>query len=267
MPMSAYDRLVQAAHARPPIACVVLGSGLNEIPDAWPQITAAAFHELPGLPRTTVAGHRGRLALYAWLDRSVMVFQGRVHYYEGHAWELVVRPVHIAAELGVSTLILTNASGGIGPSHAPGTLMLIRDQLEAMVPQWWRAPTRVSPFAESLRDLVREAAVGAQEPLSEGVYACVTGPNYETPAEVRALRACGAAAVGMSTAYEARTAAAMGMRVAGLSCVANWAAGISSTPLSHHEVLATVQSVAGRLGRVLTEVLNRIGSRAQSERE
>jgi len=348
-----------ACRAQPPLAALVLGSGLNDVADSWPRLHTVPFAELPGMPKTTVAGHQGRLCLHEFAGRTVLVFQGRLHFYEGHPWDIVERPVHIARELGVRNLILTNASGGIGPAQEAGTLMAIRDHIWAMRPDWWRwyaqfnfgenferpepiskyqqfecvdltdvtvpravidmipesiaVENRVFPlsldrgvlrlctskvadydFLQRLnfilnRDIqpvfadakqigaaiarhydqpshysqrllagLRLAAADAGVELNEGVYACVTGPSYETPAEICAFRALGADAIGMSTVHEAITARQLGMDVAGISCIANRAAGISPTPLSHAEVLAVVTAAANKIGRLLQAFLDRL---------
>ncbi|HEV3143344.1 MAG TPA: purine-nucleoside phosphorylase [Gemmataceae bacterium] len=250
--------MLASVQSRPPLAAVVLGSGLNEVTDGLPSLLELPFTSLPGMPAVTVTGHRGRLSLLEIHRSTLLVFQGRLHYYEGHSWDVVARPVHLAAELGVKTLILTNASGGIGAGLQAGTLLSVRDHIAAFQPNWWRQPglggawpPLPSVYSLRLRMLLQDAAKSIDLPLPEGAYACVTGPNYETPAEVRALKAIGADAVGMSTVHEARTAAALGMEVGAISCVANLAAGISPTPLSHAEVLANVRAVAGKLAKLL----------------
>jgi len=253
-----YSDLQAAVQVQPPLAGLILGSGLNEVTDGLKCLIDLPFAALPGMPATTVAGHRGRLSLVEFEQNTLLVFQGRLHYYEGHSWDMVARPIHIASELGVKTLILTNASGGIGDGLRAGSLIAVRDHIAAFHPNWWRrpglggiGPSLPSVYSPRLRALLQKATSAIGLTLPEGVYACVTGPNYETPAEVRALKAIGADAVGMSTVHEAKTAAVLGMEVSAISCVANLAAGISPTPLSHAEVLANVRAVAERLGKLL----------------
>lgn len=238
----------------PPIAALVLGSGLNAAVDDLPQRHMAPFAELPGMPGAGVAGHRGRLCLHDLDGRGVLVFQGRVHFYEGHDWDTVARPVHLAHELGARTLILTNASGGIGERQTAGSLMAVRDHIPAMTPHWYRTPSAPTPYSPGLLDLLTQ--IDPNLPL--GVYAAVTGPNYETPAEVRMLQSVGADAVGMSTVHEANVGASLGMEVAAISCVANRAAGLSASPLSHAEVLAVVASAARRMTELLHQFLRRL---------
>ncbi|HLW66535.1 MAG TPA: purine-nucleoside phosphorylase, partial [Gemmataceae bacterium] len=226
MANATYSDLLEAIQVQPPLAGLVLGSGLNEVTDGLPCPIDVPFASLPGMPATTVAGHRGRLSLLEWDQGTLLVFQGRVHYYEGHSWNVVAQPIRLAAELGVKTLLLTNASGGIGQELCAGSLIAVRDHIAAMQPNWWRQPglggiaaSLPSVYAPRLRSLLQRAAADIGLALPEGVYACVTGPNYETPAEVQALKKLGADAVGMSTVHEARIAAALGMEVAAISCV------------------------------------------------
>jgi purine-nucleoside phosphorylase len=242
--------LHDACRTRPPRVGLILGSGLSGVTDELPLLHAVPFAELPGMPASTIAGHRGRVCLHEYEHGTLLAYQGRLHFYEGHSWDVVERPVRLAHELGARTLILTNASGGIGPTQEAGSLMAIRDHLAAMTPWWWRTERKPSPYSARLLDLI-------DREISRGVYACVTGPNYETPAEIRALRSLGADAVGMSTVHEANVAAGLGMEVAGISCVANRAAGMSPTLLSHAEVLAAVQAAAGRMTKLLRSMLLR----------
>jgi len=253
MTADSFSALRETVQSRPPVAALILGSGLNEVTDSLLCLHKVAFGDLPGMPKTTVLGHRGQLCLHEVFGRTVLGFQGRLHFYEGHSWEIVERPVRLAAELGAPVLVLTNASGGIGALQRAGSLMAIRDHIPAMRPNWWREPERPSPYSHRLLKLMGEAAKAAGQELPAGVYACVTGPNYETPAEVRGYQAAGADAVGMSTVHEAFTGASLGMEVAAISCVANRAAGISPTSLSHAEVLAMVRQAGQRMTRLIHE--------------
>jgi purine-nucleoside phosphorylase len=220
------------------------------------------FAEVPGLAGTSVAGHRGTLLMGDWAGRRVLVFEGRLHRYEGHEWQGVVEPVRLSAFLGARSLIFTNAAGGIHDALGPGSLMLLRDHIEWTWPNCWRRPgpgglggDRPSPYAAGSQEVFLKTAREQGIVLRAGVYAAVTGPCYETPAEVRALRAWGADAVGMSTAREAQEAFDLGMRCAAISCVTNRAAGLSGEPLRHDEVLATAQAQSERLLSLFEGVL------------
>jgi purine-nucleoside phosphorylase len=256
--MSEYDDFRRLCDSYPPRTFVVLGSGMGSlIRRLTPApIASVMFRDVPGLPSSSVAGHLGRLVLSPVIDSSrwILVSEGRVHYYEGHPWEVVVRPIQLAASLGIRTAILTNAAGGIRSDLAPGTLMPIRDHLEWNRPYPWRQPARQSPYSKRILDLMAEIG-GTSAP---GVYASVTGPSYETPAEIRALRSQGADAVGMSTTREALAGAETGMEVAALSLVTNRAAGLSAAPLDHAEVLAVGRQAAERLGELLVSLLARL---------
>jgi purine-nucleoside phosphorylase len=251
-----FAAFAEAARAARPDAALVLGSGLGSAA-RLSGACAVPFAEVPGLPAATVAGHRGCLALGEWGGRRVLVFEGRAHFYEGHPWRDVTAPVRAAAFLGARVLLLTNAAGGIRDDLGPGSLMAVRDHIEWTRPYCWRQPGS-SPYAPRLLDLLDEAAVAAGLALRRGVYAMVTGPCYETPAEVRALRAWGAHAVGMSTAREARAACDAGLECAAVSCVTNRAAGLGAGPLDHEEVLTAARAQSERLADLLEEFLRRL---------
>lgn len=232
----------------------VLGSGLGPVTSRIKPRCSVGFGEIPGLVAPTVAGHGGALTLGDWAGRPVLVFSGRLHFYEGHSWVRVVRPMEVLSELEVRAVVLTNAAGGINSTFAAGSLMALTDHLECNHPRWWHSPgpgRRPSPYSAELNDRLTATAATVGVALHHGIYAAVTGPVYETPAEVRALQSLGADAVGMSTAREAARANEIGLPVAAISCVANLAAGLSATPLSHHEVLEAVAASAERLGRLL----------------
>jgi purine-nucleoside phosphorylase len=249
--MSSFAELREVCRSRPPRVGLILGSGLSGVSDELPLLHAVPFAELSGMPGSSVVGHRGRVCLHEYEHGTLLAFQGRLHFYEGHPWDIVERPVRLAHELGVRTLILTNASGGIGAAQEAGSLMAIRGHLAAMRPWWWREAPTPSPYSPRLLDMI-------DPEIPRGTYACVTGPNYETPAEIRALSSLGADAVGMSTVHEANVAAGLGIEVAGISCVANRAAGMSPTPLSHAEVLAAVHAAAGKMSKVLKSLLRQL---------
>jgi purine-nucleoside phosphorylase len=251
-----FAAFAEAARAVRPDVALVLGSGLGSAARLC-GACAVPFAEVPGLPAAAVAGHRGRLALGEWAGRRVLVFEGRVHFYEGHSWRDVTAPVRTAALLGARVLLLTNAAGGIRDDLGPGSLMAVRDHIDLTRPYCWRQ-SESSLYSPRLLDLLDEAAGAAGVVLGRGVYAMVTGPCYETPAEVRALRACGADAVGMSTAREARAACDAGLECAAVSCITNRAAGLGAGPLSHEDVLTTAAAQNERLADLLEEFLRRV---------
>lgn len=248
---AAFEGFARSARTLVPRTAVVLGSGLGGVTAGFRETASVAFGDIPGMTPTTVHGHRGRLALGLWGDTPALIFLGRLHFYEGHSSDVVIGTIRAAAELGVKRLVLTNAAGGIHPSLGPGSLMAIRGHLKLIGPDAWRALAAGSAVAAPYSERLLSLMPG----VLRGVYAALTGPSYETPAEIRALAACGADAVGMSTALEAEAAAELGLEVAGISCVTNAAAGIGSQPLDHKEVLGNAQLVVERLARVLTGLI------------
>jgi purine-nucleoside phosphorylase len=255
-----YADLVHAARRRPPRVALVLGSGLGGLADHIGTEAVLPYAQIPGMTAPSVDGHGGRLILGDWAGQRVLVFAGRLHRYEGHAWRRALQPVHLAHELGAQILLLTNAAGGIRTELTPGSLMLLRDHVDATAAGWWRCcagldAKRPSPYSAALFARLLAAARHTGAELAAGVYAQVTGPCYETKAEIRALRACGADAVGMSTAREADTAAALGMRGAAISCITNRAAGLCDGPIQHEEVLDAGTKFAQRLARLIGQFL------------
>jgi purine-nucleoside phosphorylase len=247
-----------------PEILAVLGSGLGALADAVEEPISIPFQDLPGLPPAGVGGHQGRFVAGVLEGRRVLVQAGRFHFYEGHPAGVVLAPVRAAALLGVSTLLVTNAAGGVNPDFGLGTLMLIRDHLNLMgrnplvgpgIPGEPRFPDMSVAYDADLRALARRTAKELGIPLEEGVYAAVSGPSYETPAEVRMIGLLGGDAVGMSTVPEVIVARARGMRVLGISLITNPGAGISSRPLSHQEVLEAGQEAAPRFQRLIRGIL------------
>jgi len=232
-----------------PRTAVVLGSGLGAIGGRFHERAAIPFGDVPGLTSTSVGGHSGKLALGEWGGTPALVFFGRVHFYEGHNPEVVTAPVRLAASLGVKRLVLTNAAGGIHPSLSPGCLMPLRGHLALLDSNAWKAAHVATPYSERLSKLLEV------EGLLAGVYAALTGPSYETPAEIRALKVMGADAVGMSTAREAECAASLGLEVAAISCITNRAAGLGDSTLDHAEVLTTAKLAADRLGGLIGKLV------------
>jgi purine-nucleoside phosphorylase len=240
---------------------MVLGSGLGGLADEIDDVVAIPFAELPGWPAPSAAGHGGRLLLGVLRGLPVACLQGRLHLYEGLSERLVVEPALLLGRLGAEILLLTNASGGVNPAFAAGTLMVISDHInltgrnpllgpndDSLGP---RFPDMSEVWDRELCQRLHAAARAEDVHLRDGVYLGLTGPTYETPAEVRMIRALGADAVGMSTVMEAIAASWAGLRVCGVSLVTNAGAGLSATPLSHAEVLAAAEEAGPRLTRVV----------------
>lgn len=251
--MEASPALERLQSFRPEVA-LVLGSGMGSVARRLDKLHSLPFAALPGLAPPSVNGHAGQLTLAEWAGRRVLVFEGRLHRYEGHSWECVTAPVRLAARLGVQVLLVTNAAGGIHESLRPGSLMALRDHIDCTRPN---VSTRRDLYSPRLLDLLAQTAADLGQELHQGTYAAVTGPCYETPAEIRALRARGADAVGMSTAREIEAACAAGLECAAISCITNRAAGLSAGTIHHEEVLTTAAAVAERLGTLLETVLER----------
>jgi purine-nucleoside phosphorylase len=250
-----------------PRLAVVLGSGLGHLARRLEDAASVPFTRLPGFPAATVAGHAGEFIAGRAGGREVLFQAGRIHRYEGHAPGVVALPVRVLARLGVSTLILTNAAGGLRPDFVTGTLMLVADQVNLtfgnplagpVCAGEVRFPDMSDPFDAGLRELARTVAREQRRPLREGVYAGVAGPSYETAAEIRMLRRLGADAVGMSLVYEVVAARALGLRCLGLSTITNLAAGLSPSRLTHEEVLAAGRQVRDGVWDLLEGVIARI---------
>lgn len=250
--------LLAAALESPPQVAIVLGSGMGAVAQRTQTSLVVPFHEVPGLATPTVENHRGVVHLGQWGGKRVLVFEGRLHYYEGHSWTQIEQPIRLAASLGVRTVLLTNAAGGIHDDLSPGSFMLVRDHVEWNRPYCWREAgpgARPSPYSPGSAEKMRSAASKIGLHLHEGIYAAVTGPNFETPAEIRALKACGADAVGMSTTREASCSATLGLECAAVSCITNRAAGLSSGPITNEEVLVTAGAQSQRLGDLIEAFL------------
>ncbi len=260
--MGSYADLLSAARAQPPRVALVLGSGLGGLADLLDHPLRVSFAEIPGLPAPSVHGHRGELLLGTWSGQPVLVFAGRVHYYEGHSWNAVVRPIDEARELGARVLLLTNAVGGIRDDLRGGALVALTDHFQWTGPFPWRqpgpggiGPARPSPYSPRLIERLQIAAASLGEVLPTGVYAQLTGPMYETPAEIRALRTCSADVVGMSTAREIERGHELGLECAAISCVCNAAAGLGNGPISHDDVLDISAKLRQRLTRLIDRFL------------
>jgi purine-nucleoside phosphorylase len=238
---------------------IVLGSGLGALVDEVDAILALPYEEISGLPTSTVPGHTGRFVFGKLGGRRVVVAQGRVHLYEGRTAEEVTANVQFMSALGIQHLVLTNAAGTLNPEHPPGTWMMLSDHLNLTgTTPLLGGPNFVDMsevYSASLRARFRELACDEGVTLHEGVYAGLLGPQYETPAEIRMLQRIGADAVGMSTVLEAIQARALGIEVAGFSCLTNWAAGLGQATLDHKEVLETGLKAGSQLVRLLTRAL------------
>ena len=259
--MTPFAAFAETVAALAPRTAVVLGSGLAGATAAFIERVSIGFGDIPGLVPPTVHGHGGKLAVGEWSGAPALLFLGRLHFYEGHPWNVVTGTIRTVAELGAKRVVLTNAAGGINPALAPGELMAIRGHIKLLGPHAWRLLANDNGLSQSYSPSLlatmqaHEAAAGRE--LLAGVYAALTGPSYETPAEIRALANCGADAVGMSTAMEAEEASRLGLEVAGISCITNQAAGLGDATLDHAEVLVNaklaVERMAGLLGLLVGE--------------
>jgi purine-nucleoside phosphorylase len=258
---TAVARIKKLSWMRPTLA-LVLGSGFNHVLRELVVAARVPYAKLPGFPKTSVAGHAGELLVGKLGDTPVMVLSGRAHFYEGHALEQVTFAMRTLAAYGIRDVLLTNAAGGINRKFRAGDFMLLTDHINLMgvnplcgpaVPGLPRFVDLTQAYDPKLRALLVAAARTARVKLQRGVYLAVSGPSYETPAEVRAFARLGADAVGMSTVPEVIVARQHGLRVAALSCLTNLAAGISKSPLSHEEVLATAERVKLIGARLLKE--------------
>lgn len=271
--MDVYEQIREAAAfigqsgSFTPEVGIVLGSGLGDYADTAADRTVIPYADIPHFKRVSVAGHAGRLVLGQIAGKNVAILQGRYHYYEGHHIRDVVFPVRVLAGLGIQKLLLTNAAGGINRNLEPGDLMIIRDHLNLMGTNPLRGtnedrlgtrfPDMSRAYDPEMRRIIAEGMRALGMPVKTGVYVALTGPSYETPAEIKMFSVLGADAVGMSTVPEVIAARHMGVKVAAISCISNLAAGISDQPLSHQEVTETADRVKsnfiGLLNRVIPE--------------
>ncbi|MBC7912294.1 MAG: purine-nucleoside phosphorylase [Pyrinomonadaceae bacterium] len=248
---------------------LVLGSGLGAFADDLQESVSLSYEEIPGFARSTVEGHAGQLVLGKIENVSVAAMQGRFHYYEGYSFEDVVFPIRTFGLLGIKSLVLTNAAGGINVELNQGALMVINDHLNLMHASPLRGahdarfgarfPDMTEVYARDYQEIAVEEAHNMNLELRRGIYAALTGPSYETPAEIRMLRTLGADAVGMSTVPEAIVARQMGIKVLGISCITNMAAGVIGEPINHDEVIET----GARVHETFKELLRRVIPRLQ----
>lgn len=263
-----YDKLLRCYHSvrekisfEPQVA-LILGSGLGDYAEQIQVEAVLDYHDIEGFPVSTVLGHKGRFVFGYIQNVPVVIMQGRVHFYEGYDMHDVVLPTRLMGMLGAKVLFLTNAAGGMQKGMHAGDFMLITGHISSFVPSpligpnieelGTRFPDMSEVYKKDLQEIIRNTAINCGIPLKEGVYVQTTGPNYETPEEIRMYRSLGADAVGMSTACEAMAANHMGMRVCGISCISNLAAGISENPLTHAEIQKTADRVAPLFQQLIT---------------
>ena len=263
-----YDKLLRCYHSvrekisfEPQVA-LILGSGLGDYAEQVQVEAVLDYHDIEGFPVSTVLGHKGRFVFGYIQNVPVVIMQGRVHFYEGYDMHDVVLPTRLMGMLGAKVLFLTNAAGGMQKGMHAGDFMLITGHISSFVPSplvgpnieelGTRFPDMSEVYKKDLQEIIRNTAKTCGIPLKEGVYVQTTGPNYETPEEIRMYRSLGADAVGMSTACEAMAANHMGMRVCGISCISNLAAGISENPLTHAEIQETADRVAPLFQQLIT---------------
>ncbi len=249
--------ITERIQGRPEIG-LVLGSGLGQFADSISDALHIPSSEIPCYPQSTVEGHKGHLVFGRVASKRVLLFQGRIHFYESSNLQSVLYPIRVAHALGISTLILTNASGGINPAFRPGDLMLITDHLNLTTQQfdWSGWKHGGSPYDASLQQTAKTCADRNSIELQNGVYAGVKGPSYETAAEVEAIRRLGGDAVGMSTVFEASLARSLGMSVLGISCITNLATGISKSKLSHAEVTEVGALARDKFSQLIRSIIS-----------
>lgn len=252
-----------------PKVALILGSGLGDYADGIQIEATLDYHDIKGFPVSTVSGHKGRFVFGYVNEVPVVIMQGRVHYYEGYSMEDVVLPTRLMKMMGAEILFLTNAAGGVNYDFHAGDFMMITDQISSFVPSPLIGPNidelgeRFSDMSRiynhELCEIIRETAKELEIPLQEGTYIQLTGPNFESPKEVKMCRILGADAVGMSTACEAIAANHMGMKICGISCISNLGCGMSDQPLSHEEVKETADRVAPMFKKLITGAVTRMG--------
>ena len=251
-----------------PEIALILGSGLGEYGDKIKVVETIDYHDIEGVPVSTVSGHKGRFIFGYVGDAKVVCMQGRVHYYEGYSMQDVVLPTRLMKMMGAEVLFLTNAAGGLQLGMKAGDLMMITDQIACFVPSPLiganidefgpRFPDMSEIYNKDLQQIVRKAAAKLDIQIKEGTYVQFTGPQYETPREVAMVRTLGGEAGGMSTACEAVAANHMGMKILGISCITNLACGISPSPLSHEEVKVAADAAEEKFTALVTEVIKQI---------
>ena len=264
-----YESIKDRLPFQPQVA-LILGSGMGDYGDHIEVVSTLDYHDIEGFPVSTVSGHKGRF-LFGYVGKvPVVCMQGRVHYYEGYPIQQVVLPTRLMRRMGAEVLFLTNAAGSVNFDYEAGDFMMITDQISNMVPSpligenadelGVRLPDMSEIYDKDLRELIRATAKEIGVNLREGVYMQLTGPNFETPAEVRMCRILGADACGMSTACEAIAANHMGMKICGISCISNLGCGMSDEPLSDEDVKITANRVAPLFRALVTGTIEKIGA-------
>jgi purine-nucleoside phosphorylase len=271
--MEYFDKVEEAAahirsRAKAPDVAIVLGSGLGDFANTLQESVSIPYAELPHWPASRIIGHEGRLVVGSMAGRRVAALAGRVHYYEGHDLRTVTFATRVMGRLGIKTLVLTNAAGGINVKLTPGMLMIMDDHINLLGSNplvgpnedrfGARFPDMSEVYSKRLRAIAAEVGAAGGVAIDRGVYVAVHGPSYETPAEIRFLRTIGADAVGMSTVPEAIVARHMGIEVLGLSCITNAAAGVLPKPLNHDEVMEVARRVRGAFARLLEGIVARL---------
>ncbi len=266
--MKCYESVKEKVKFTPKVA-LVLGSGLGDYAEDIKITATLDYHDIEGFPVSTIPGHKGRFVFGYVEETPVVIMQGRVHFYEGYSIQDVVLPIRLMKLMGAEVLFLTNAAGGVNFDFHAGDLMLMKDHISMFVPSpliganldelGVRFPDMSDIYDRELRDMIKNLARDLESPLQEGIYIQLTGPAYESPAEVQMCRILGGDAVGMSTACEALAANHMGMKICGISCISNLACGMTDQPLSHKEVQEAADKVAPRFKKLVTNVIAEIG--------
>ena len=267
--LSCYEKVREKTDFRPKVA-IVLGSGLGDYAEQIRVVSEIPYSEIEGFPVSTVPGHAGRFIFGYINEIPVVCMKGRVHYYEGYPINDVVLPIRLMKLMGAKILFLTNAAGGVNTSFHAGDLMMIKDHISVFAPNpligenidqlGVRFPDMSTVYDRKLQEVIIKVAKDNHIFLQEGVYAQLTGPSFESPAEIRMLRGMGVDAVGMSTVVEAIAANHMGMKICGISCISNLAAGMTASPLTHEEVQEAADMAAPNFKKLVTEAVKGMGA-------
>ena len=260
---------IESKIKKQPEIAIVLGSGLGSLAEEFSGSISISYSELANFPISTVSGHSGQFVFTEAYGKQIVMMQGRVHYYEGYSMQEVVKPIRLLKMLGVEKLILTNSAGGINDKFEPGNLMMISGHISSFVPSpllgknedlfGTRFPDMSNVYNKELQKIVSKSALEENIEIQKGIYLQTTGPQYETPEEMRMFKLFGADAVGMSTVCEAIAAVHCGMEVCGISCITNKAAGITPSPLTHEEVKEAANSASQNFKKLIKRILYNLG--------